>query len=403
MPICFILFGIIMFFSCQSCTKSTQLSSGTTEFEQVNCKNDSINPFKENLADAEIAISNEYIDIAALIADPTPEEIRLALNDINRRDRSVKRLIEEDAFTVFMGTHKATARIVSHEVDGNRHYGSIITPETNQRDPLPILVYLEGFSQQVPSIWINQNNLFLTHLDKDYWHKFIIVIPSFRGQSLYFNDSTNNSTSYKSKGQRNDAFDGPAEDALGLLNIALETVENVDKDRIIVMGGSRGGTVALLMAERDSRIKWVLNFVGPLDFIGRTLFQRTFDIKLLENGIESNYQVPNNLGEQYVYFFLERLKKGEVSLEKVRKKIIQSSPYYFVSNLTKTQIQMHYGEDDISFVQLQRFNFQLEELGLNCPQYEVYTYAKRGHDLVGDKPVEDRVNEFANRVLQRNP
>jgi len=174
---------------------------------------------------------------------------------------------------------------------------------------MPVLVYLEGFSQQSPAVWINQKNLLLKQLDEDYWHNFVIVIPSFRGQTLYFNDINNEWVRYKSGGARNDAYDGPAEDALGLLNVALETVETADKDRIIVAGYSRGGTVGLLMAQRDNRIKWILNSVSPLDFVGSTVFQRTFDIKLLEDGIKSNYEIPTNLGEQYVYLFLDNSGK----------------------------------------------------------------------------------------------
>lgn len=395
----FILISITLLFTCQSSTKST-LTFAETESEKTGCKNDEVGRFDEATATTKIETSFPGIDMTSLVADPTPEEIQLAWETVNQRDRSVKGLIEEDTFSLFLSGYPAMAKIVSHVVDSNRHYGGIIIPQTDEAQRLPVLVYLEGFGQQAPAVWINQNDLLLTHLGKDYWHKFIIVIPSYRGQTLYFNDSTNNQISYKSEGERKDAFDGAAEDALGLLNVALQTVKNVDKERILVMGGSRGGTVALLMAQRDPRIKWILNFVGPLDFIGRTLFQRTFDLKRLEDGLKSNYEVPSNFGEQHVYFFLEELKKGEASLPTARRKIIQSSPHYFAPKLAQAQMQLHYGVRDISFIQLQRFHSQIEELGLSCPQYEVYTYPKRGHDLVGDKPVGLRVGRFVNRMLQ---
>lgn len=399
---CFIQITAILWLACQTSTTSSPSSLATNASTNFGCHNDQIGRFTDVERKAKTKGFVKGIDIEHLIADPTLDEIEQALADINQRDRSIKNLVEEDTFTVLLGTHKATTRIISHEVNGNKHYGGIITPETDQMDRLPVLVYLEGFNQRDPSVWINQNDLLLTHLDKNYWHQFIIVIPSFRGQTLYFNDSTNNTIAFKSEGNRNDAFDGAAEDALGLLNIALETVENADKNRILAMGGSRGGTVGLLMAQRDSRIRWVLNFVSPLDFIGRTLFQRTLDINLLESAINSQYQVPTDLGEQYVYFFLEGLKNGAESMETVRKKIIQSSPYYFASNLAKVQMQLHFGTKDISFIQLQRFNERLQELGLQCPQYEVYLYPSRDHDLVGDKPVEDRVLQFIKRLLESN-
>lgn len=372
-----------------------------SQTDSIECGNDQIDPIADQKIATVFQRFIEDINIGGLMEDPTPEEIRLALNDVKRRDRSVQGLIEEDTFTVFLGEYLGMARIVSHVVDNNRHYGGIIVPETDQMEKLPVLIYLEGFDQQFPAVWINQKNLLLKQVNERYWHKFVIVIPSFRGQTLYFNDSSGNISQYKSEGERNDAFDGAAEDALGLLNVAFETTENVDKDRIMVVGYSRGGTVGLLMAQRDPSIKWVLNTVGPLDFGASTLFQRTFDIKLLEEGIKSDYKIPTNLGEQYVYFFLEKMKKGQASLETVRKRIILSSPYYFTSRLSNTKIQMHYGTEDISFIQLQRFHAQMEDLGLSCPQYEVYVHANRGHDLIGDKPVEQSIEKFVNTLLEK--
>ena len=68
--------------------------------------------------------------------------------------------------------------------------------------------------------------------------------------------------------------------------------------------------------------------------------------------------------------------------------------------LSHAQIQMHYGVEDISFVQLQRFHTQMVKLGFDCPQYECFIYPNRDHDLIGDRPVEERVNRFAKRVIE---
>ena len=127
--------------------------------DSIECGNDQIDPIADQKIETAFQKFVEGIDIGGLMEDPTPEEIQLALNDVNRRDRSVKGLIEEDTFTVFMGQHLAMARIVSHVVDNNRHYGGIIVPETGQAEKLPVLVYLEGFDQQFPAVWINQKNL----------------------------------------------------------------------------------------------------------------------------------------------------------------------------------------------------------------------------------------------------
>lgn len=73
--------------------------------------------------------------------------------------------------------------------------------------------------------------------------KFIVVIPSFRGQQLIVGGKK-----YQSDGNVSDAFDGATTDVLAFLNVALETFGRADESRIAIYGGSRGGTVALLAA-----------------------------------------------------------------------------------------------------------------------------------------------------------
>ena len=68
-----------------------------------------------------------------------------------------------------------------------------------------------------------------------------------------------------SEGDRSDVWDGATDDALALLNVALKITPEADARRIAVFGRSRGGTVALLAAIRDPRIRQVVDWAGPSD------------------------------------------------------------------------------------------------------------------------------------------
>jgi dipeptidyl aminopeptidase/acylaminoacyl peptidase len=58
-----------------------------------------------------------------------------------------------------------------------------------------------------------------------------------------------------SGGEHCDGFDGAADDIIAFLNVIEETEDRADVQRTTVRGGSRGATVALLVAERDKRVK----------------------------------------------------------------------------------------------------------------------------------------------------
>lgn len=84
---------------------------------------------------------------------------------------------------------------------------------------------------------------------------FLYILPSMRGQFLTLVVNNMTYTSPVSKGKRNDAFDGAADDGITALNAVGMLFKLADMEKVMVRGGSRGATVALLMGKRDTRIK----------------------------------------------------------------------------------------------------------------------------------------------------
>ena len=206
------------------------------------------------------------------------------------------------------------AKIISLFSKGKKHYGAIIFPKDyNEQEEYPMLVWAEGLNQNNPSVNLNTKTIKrITSLAENYF----ILVPSFRGQALVSNQER-----YCSDGFFGDAYDGAATDALGLLSFAKNEITGVDSERISIIGVSRGGTVALLVGARDKSIKSVVSISGPTDFFSKKSYYR--------------------YGKQYKYQFLSRTK----SIEEIRKKMIVSSPIYFMEDFPNPILLIH-GKND---------------------------------------------------------
>ena len=142
------------------------------------------------------------------------------------------------------------------------------------------------------------------------------MLPSFRGQSLVVGND-----SFCSDGFFGDAFDGATDDALRLIHLALQWFPNIDLNRLMVYGVSRGGTVALLAGIRNPEIDFVITQSGPVDFHGRKVSRRY------------NFQ--------FKYQFLSKVQP----IEEIRAKMIESSPILFIDSL-KAQLLVLHGKND---------------------------------------------------------
>lgn len=304
------------------------------------------------------------IDKAALFAPPLRAEIEAVRTDWQARNLVPSDVRIEEGHTI---KDSLSYKLISFRLNGNKQYAGVLVPVTIK--PVPVLINIAGFgldmpiSSQAANIAPNSNP------------PFLYVLPALSGQSLSF---TVNGTTYMSpvsEGTRNNAFDGATDDAIATLNAVASLFANADTSRVLTRGGSRGGTVALLMAARDKRVKRAVGVAFPADFITLTAAHQN--------------------DPTYKFQFLDALVAGSKTFRETRLNLIASSPLYFVSHLPNTQL--HFAEKDVitAPAQGELIINALKEQGLQ-DRAAFFVYPGRSHDDIanGNTEMEQRINSF---------
>ena len=308
----------------------------------------------------------EGVNFTTLFAPPTAAEVAAVRDDWEDRDLSVQGYEEAFTASVQLGTTPATLRIVSHLVGEVRHYGAFIVPEGALLESLPVLVYNHGGDEGID---INSALLQIALGFGERSDDFVYVIPSFRSEPIIYNDK-----SYLSEGPGS-PWDGDVDDALALLNVALETVPARDPERIGVVGFSRGATVSLLMAARDPRIDLVVAFFGPTDFFG------PYVQDVLADALTGGPQDMTSLATLFD-LFIPPLQDGTLSTEQLRLELVRRSAVLFAEDLPA--LQLHHGTADqvVAVSQAQALIDAMEELGRSEPDFQPYLYEGGTHDVL---------------------
>lgn len=266
------------------------------------------------------------VDVTELFAPPTSAERQAVQDDWNRRDVSVQNFIGGD----FCDAGEAlgfTVELVRHTVDGHVHRGAFLTP-TDAEGRLPVVVYNHGGDQGVS---IDDDVLPLLEALGERAQDFMYVVPSYRSESLRCSG-----VSATSEGDAS-PWDGDVDDALALLNAALENVSTADGTRIGVLGFSRGAAVANLMAIRDERISQTISFYGPTDFYG------PFAREAVESTLRgATPQLPGV--DVLMERFILPLQEGALTIAEVRPELTRRSIVAFAQALPA--VQVHHGVDD---------------------------------------------------------
>lgn len=304
--------------------------------------------------------------IARILKEPSSEEIHDVLTRLRQLDLTPKEVTLHDTIVL---SNSNRLHVISHRIENNVHYGAVIVPSSKNAKKLPVIIFATGGDGIHKDFDITQDFYhpaakFPSFLGEALDKKFIVVIPSFRGQQLIVPEKR-----YQSQGNIADAFGGATTDALAFLNVALKTFAQADRKRIAIYGGSRGGTVALLAAARDKRIKRAIAVAAPTDM--RALYKLYPD--------------------QFKLLFFNDLLSGKITEDKARLKFISISPIHFVSELPLTQL--HHDTND-PFVPVDFAHRLIAAANTNSKQIESFFYNKGIHGLWSDKNFWDRVQEF---------
>ena len=325
----------------------------------------------------------EGINFTELFAAPTQVEIA-AIDDLwDLRDVSVSGYRVEATGSIDLDGTPGTVRIVSHVVDGNRHYGAIAFATDAAPQSLPVLVYSHGGDdgENIDNVF-GLLNFGFGGIPDDY----VYVVPSFRSEPLSYRNVT-----YTSEGQPS-PWDRDIDDALALVNVAIESVDAADADRIGVVGFSRGACVGLLMAIRDPRIDLVVEFFGPTDFYS------PFTQDVVEEALTGelrNLPGLTFLDEQ----FIQPLKESGITMAEMRSQILRRSPVYFADRLP--DVQVHHGTSDqiVPVESAERLIEVMQTLGRGEPEFEAYIYQDGSHNPLSLFGSIQRTETFIERLL----
>ncbi len=336
----------------------------------------------------EITSSNEDrvvggVNLTELFAPATTAEREAVLADWAGRNPAAVGVQTVHQAAATLGGSPATVRILSHEVGSVTHYGAVLAPNGAAVGSLPILVYLHGGDSGVS---VDGEVLFILQFLTSLADRFVIVVPSFRDESVRFAGQT-----WRSEGPAS-PWDYDVDDALALLNAAIATTPAADPTRIATMGMSRGGAVALLMAARDERIDRVVDFFGPTDFFGEFVQDVTEE---LLNG------QPRDLpGLDYMNAtFLEPLRDGDIGPEEVRMALARRSPALFSDRMPA--VQVHHGKADVivPVSQAEAFIAAMKKAGRSAPGFQSYLYDGGEHNPITLTGAFDRTHEFLAQMM----
>jgi len=324
----------------------------------------------------------EGVNLTQVFKAPSAAEIGAISDEWEARDVSARdvQVMRTSAQTV--GATSVTVKIVAHTVGSYRHFGAVIAPLDKPIGSLPILVYSHGGdSGENLSLTLN----FLPSQLATLVGEFVVVVPSFRSEPLIYGGHA-----YVSEGSPS-PWDHDVDDALALLNAAIEITPSADPAHIGVLGFSRGAGVGMLMAIRDPRIDAVVEFFGPTDFFGT--YMQTLTEEALRDSLRD---LP---GLNYLNSaFIQPLKNGTITIADFRKEIVRRSAVLFADRLP--QLQVHHGTADstVEFSQAESLRDAMHKVGRGEPEFEFYAYEGGVHDFTTLTGSLDRGVAFLQRL-----
>jgi dipeptidyl aminopeptidase/acylaminoacyl peptidase len=322
------------------------------------------------------------VDLELLFAAPTAAEVAQVRAEWATRSTAATGVRVESSAPTSIGVTAATLRVVSHVVDGHRHYGAIVAPNAAAPGSRPVLMYTHGGDQGVSTDELGLLFLAVGAQAAEY----VWVVPSLRAEPLRVGTQV-----FRSEGPPS-PWDRDVDDALALLSVALSTEPAADPNRVAVLGLSRGAGVGLLMGARDARIDGVVAFFGPTDFFDPWTQQIVVDALA---GNPRELPGMNWLDQEYI----QPLRRGRIGTDVMRRELIRRSAVFFAASLPAVQVQHGTADAIVSVSQAERLDAVMRGLGRGAPSYEYFVYPGAGHTPVQMVGSTQRAAAFLGRVL----
>jgi hypothetical protein len=312
--------------------------------------------------------------LAEAYAPPTVAELNRVRSEWQRRDLTPRDVRKEHGTQLTINGVVFQATAISYRIHGQRNFGVILVPSGAKQHACPVLVELKGVSPSYFPLNVPDGILTPSILGRDLQH-FVVFLPAVRGEKLVFSGKT-----YQCEGDPDDSWDGATDDAISFISAGLDSCAQADPNRIVVFGKSRGGAVAMLLGERDLRVRAVASWSGPAGWIENMPQFGWSQFELVREGIGTKAP-PNSEAGQAIRTFLKPAIEGQMDLGQTRDRLIASSPIYFLSQLAPAQL--HYGVNDntVSVEEGKSIEAALARLASKRPEVSVINNEDGGHDL----------------------
>lgn len=325
-------------------------------------------------------------DLTQLFAPPTPPELAAVRADWASRPLVVDGYRLEATGLDGRGD---TIHVISHLVDGQRHYGALRFPQNyTPGGSHPLFVMCHGGLAGVDLDEIG--NALATFPGQCVEADAFLLIPSFRGEDLV----TPFAGTFSSGGPPSWA-DRDVDDTRALLSAALENYPEIDEARIGSYGISRGAAVAMIMSARDNRVRSVVDLFGFTDLSLPSVRLRLDEIQ--NQGVQ-----PMGIGRVAWESSAGPYLAGTMTLQEARLAWIRRSACYFASDMRA--VQAHHGLADTQ-VDSSHTAVLLDALnlaGLTSPDVEGFFYPGGLHGLSSLPGNGDRAEAYM-CLLQAGP
>jgi hypothetical protein len=305
---------------------------------------------------------------------PTEAELARVRSEWKSRDLAPRGFRREHDTHLTINGVDFHATALSYLAHGQRNFGVLLVPAGANPHACPVLVELKGVSPSYEPLEVPGGMVTPPILGKALG-RFVVFLPAVRGEQLIFAGKT-----YQCEGDPDDSWDGATDDAISFITAGLESCPEAAPDRIVAFGKSRGGTVAMLLGERDHRVRAIASWSGPAGWIENMPQSGWNQFELVREGL-SRQSPPFTTAGQAIRTFLKPAIEGKMNLTECRDRLIASSPIYFVSQLPASQL--HYGANDyiVPVEEGKSIEAALARLGSKRPDVTVIYEEDGGHDL----------------------